>query len=323
LHEWIGEEFSIQSVHIATPDESVIRLMSRDLIKLRKDISRRKNQLHQVLAFTFPEFKTFFKDDVTGIAARSLIKKYPTPNELGKASIEEVATLLRSCRATHHAKRSQELIELAQNSVGLKLVSHHVWRQAWMLDQLEMLETARGDLILQLTMLLKSHPYTPIIESLPIKSPIWTGVLISMIGNIERFHNYGEFRAYAGWYPKVAQSGTSLNSSRLADGGNRQLRLVFGQMAQILIAPMAETPFRNYYKRLTKRGMKPSVAVGHLAGKLATVLYQCLKTMTPYDISQHQQHMGILPEPKETKTIPVEVPSDLIDENDASELPDS
>jgi transposase len=323
LHEWIGEEFSIQSVHIATPDESVIRLMSRDLIKLGKEIGRRKNQLHQVLAFTFPELKTFFKDDVTGITARNLIKIYPTPHDLSKASVEEVAKLLHASKAYRHAKRSKELIELAQNSVGLKLVSHHIWRQAWMLDQLEMLETARKDLILQLTTLLKSHPYTPIIESLPVKSPIWTAILISMIGNIERFHNYGEFRAYAGWYPKVSQSGTSLNSSRLADGGNRQLRLVFGQMAQVLIAPMTDTPFRVYYQRLTKRGMKPSVAVGHLAGKLATVLYQCLKTMTLYDSLQHQQHMGILPKAKETKTIPAEVSSDLIDENDVSELPNS
>ncbi len=323
LHEWIGEEFSIQAVQIATPDESIIRLMSRDLIKLGKEIGRRKNQLHQVLAFTFPELKTFFKDGVTGIAARNLIKRFPTPQELSKASPDEIAKLLRSSRAHQHAKRSQELIDLAQNSVGLKLVSHHVWRQAWMLDQLEVLETARNDLILQLTNLLKSHPYTHIIESLPVKSPIWTAILISMTGNIERFHNYGEFRAYAGWYPKISQSGTTINSSKLANSGNRQLRLVFGQMAQVLIAPMSETPFRVYYQRLIKRGMKPSVAVGHLAGKLSTVLYQCLKTMTPYDSSQHRQHMGLPLAVKDTKEIPVNVSSDLIDENDASDLPDS
>src|SRR3989442_14541526 len=66
LHEWVGEEFSIQTVHLASPDESVIRLMSRDLVKLTKEITRRKSQLHQIFAFTFPELKAFFKDSVTG-----------------------------------------------------------------------------------------------------------------------------------------------------------------------------------------------------------------------------------------------------------------
>ena len=315
LHEWVGEEFSIQPVHIASPDESVIRLMSRDLTKLGKEIGRRKNQLHQILAFTFPELKTFFKSDITGIAARNLIKKFPTPQELRKASINEVADIFHASQAYNHAKRANELITLAQNSVGVQLVSHHVWRQSWLLEQLDVLETARNDLLTHLQQLLISHPYTSIIGSFPVKSPIWTATLISMIGNIDRFHNYGEFRAYAGWYPKVAQSGTSVHSSSLANDGARSIRNVFGQMSQLLITPnFKTTAFYAYYQRLTARGMKPGNALGHMAGKLATVLYQCLKTNTPYDEQKHRKQMG-LPEDTEAGN-PVEVSTELIDKGE-------
>lgn len=311
LHEWVGEEFSIQPVQVASPDESVIRLMTRDLVRLGKDISRRKNQLHQILAYTFPELKTFFTSNVTGIAARNLLKQFPTPQELKKASVSDIAAAFRASHYRHE-ERAQELISLAQNSAGVPLVSHHLWRQAWILGQLDVLEAARSDLLTHLGQLVATHPYTPLIESLPIKSPIWTATFISLIGNIDRFHNYGEFRAYTGWFPQVAQSGTSLHSSRLAYDGARSLRCAFGQMARTLISPTVKaTPFRLYYQGLVNRGMKPSTAIGHLAGKLATVLYHCLKTRTHYDERRHRQQMG-LPETVETSN-PVEVADDLID----------
>jgi transposase len=210
LHEWVGEEFSIQAVHIASPDESLIRLMSRDLLKLKKEINRRKNQLHQVLAFTFPELKTFFKHDITGPSARALIRQYPTPQELSKASVEEIATLFCLSHDRIHEKKAGELLVLAQNSVGVTLLSHHVWRQAWLLEQIDMLEPAWKELLSHVEQLIASHPYTPIIASFPVKSPLWTATLISMIGTIERFRNYGEFRAYCALSARFAAIATKV-----------------------------------------------------------------------------------------------------------------
>lgn len=62
--------------------------------------------------------------------------------------------------------------------------------------------------------------------------------------------------------------------------------------------------------------MKPGTALGHMAGKLATVLYGCLKTMTPYDGKKHLQHMGMKRETETSKTLPVEVTSEVIDKNE-------
>jgi transposase len=294
LHEWVGEEFSIQHVQLAHPDDSVLRVMCYDLLRLNTEISRRKSQLHQILAFTFPELKTFFTNDVTGKAARQLIKQYPTPQELQKASVPEVAKLLHESRAYQHEKRAGELVSLAKETVGVQIVSHHRWRQGWILEQLEVLGKAREALLVQQRHLITAHPYTPIIESLPIKSPIWTASLISVIRHIDRFQNYEKYRAYIGWFPKLKQSGTSVNSSNLSSRGVRLGRRVFGQMALVLIAPSTrETPFRIYYDRLVSRGMPAHAALGHLAAKLANVLYMCLKTMAPYNEVKHRKQMGL------------------------------
>ena len=229
---------------------------------------------------------------------RTLFAYLPTTQELRKASVEEIATLFRLSHDHIHEKKAGELLALAQNSVGVTLLSHHVWRQAWLLEQIDMLEPAWKELLSHVEQLSASHRYTPIIASFPVKSPLWTATLISMIGTIERFRNYGEFRAYAGWYPKVEQSGTSVHNSSLANDGARSLRNVFGQMALMYLTPHYHTTaFYRFYQRLVARGMRKSAALGHVAGKLASVLYHCLKTETAYDEKKHLQDMGF---PKET-----------------------
>ena len=117
--------------------------------------------------------------------------------------------------------------------------------------------------------------------------------LIAVIGDIGRFRNYAEFRAYLGWSPQVERSGSSLDSSKLAKSGVRLSRKVLGQMVMIMLAPgIRTTPFRAYYERLTARGMRPAKAVGHVAGKLSAVLYSMLKTMAPYDEAKHRKELG-------------------------------
>ncbi len=314
LHEMVGEEFSIQPVRLTNPDDAALRVMVRDLVKLQKEITRRFNQLQQVVAVTFPELKTFFTTSTARPAVRALLERFPTPQDLSAASPEEVADVLRAGRAYSHAKRADELLALAQSSAGVKVIGHHLWRQGWIIQQLPVLEQARAELIQQLRQATAGHPYTPVIESLPVKSPIWTAALIAVIGNVERFSNYAEFKAYMGWYPRVAQSGTSLNNSGLAKKAVRLSRNVLGQMTAVLLAPTVRTtPFREFYERLVARGMKPGTARGHMAGKLAVVLYGMLRTMTPYDEQKHRKALG-LPDPQiESVESPVEAPLELVE----------
>lgn len=307
LNETVGEEFSIQPVRVSEPGTSVLLLMSTDYIKINKEITRRRNQLEQILAMTFPELKSFFIDGTSRPTPRALLERYPTPKTLASAPVEEVAELLRKNRAYRHAPRAQELVALAQESAGLPEQIHHQWRQGWIIRQLAFLEEARRELREQIERVVANHPYKAILDSLPIRSPIWASALIGVIGDIHRFTNYADFKAYMGWYPRTSQSGSSLNTSGLAFGGVRLTRLTLGQMALTCLSPSVPiTPFRQYFDRLVARGMKPATARGHLAGKLAVVIYGMLKTMTPYDEDRHRKALG-LPNPAVTdKPIPPE-----------------
>src|SRR6266702_3733145 len=317
LHEMVGEEFSIQPVYLVDGDAAALRVMVRDLEKLTREITRRRNQLQQIAAATFPEFKTFFRDSTAGSAARALLTHFPTPQTLVNAATDDVAEVLHSARAYSHAKRAAELQDLARSSAGAVMLSHHQWRQGWIIRQLDALEAGRAELLEQIRQVLGKHPYARIIESLPVKSPVWTATLIAVIGDIERFQDHRQFKRYLGWTPEIAKSGSSVDKSKLARGGVRIARGALGQMALILLTPhVRNTLFREDYRRMVARHVRPATATGHLAGKLSTVLYGMLRTMAPYDEAKHRREMGLPPlnDVNRPAEAPLEIERDLVDQ---------
>ncbi len=314
LHELVGEEFSIQPVLLMNPDAAALRGMVHDLAKLQKEITRRRNQLQQMAALTFPELKTFFKGSTAAPAARALLEYFATPQELATASTEHVAEVLRSAHAYSHATRAAELQALARATAGVPTLTHHQWRQAWLIKQLSVVERARQELVEEVALATATHPYTRVIESLPVKSPIWTATLIGAIGDVDRFSNVNQFKAYLGWSPQLTRSGSSVDHSELAQTGVRPARNVLGQMTVIMLSPTIRgTPFREVYQRLTGRGMRPASALGHVAGKLSVVLYGMLKNMTPYDQDKHRRQLGLVQSADQPGSPPVDVSLELVD----------
>lgn len=56
---------------------------------------------------------------------------------------------------------------------------------------------------------------------------------------------------------------------------------------------ISENSFRVYYKRLVERGMAKRKAIGHVCGKIAHVLYSCLKNNETYDPFKHARKVGV------------------------------
>jgi hypothetical protein len=71
--------------------------------------------------------------------------------------------------------------------------------------------------------------------------------------------------------------------------------------------------FREVYRRLLARGMRPAAALGHVAGKLSVVLYGMLKAGTPYDEAKHRRALRLAPANQDTGS-PIEAPLDFADD---------
>ena len=71
---------------------------------------------------------------------------------------------------------------------------------------------------------------------------------------------------------------------------------------------------------MVARHVRPATAMGHLAGKLSTVLYGMLRTMAAYDEAKHRREMSLPPSHQDCVAVaPIEIEMDLVDD---AELPD-
>jgi len=274
-----------------------LRLLVRSRVRLIDQRTRLRLQLTNVEDALFPELKEFFKSSITRPAARHLLEAFPTPTAMAAAAADDIyRVLVVEGRARIHATRIDELRCLAVNSAGLVEVEPILHAQAWLLRQLNTVDEQIGDVERSIVFTLDSWPaeLRAVLNSFPCMSEMRQAALLAAIGDVNTFRNDGQLRKLLGWYPEARESGTTVSTHRLGYSGNRLGRREVWFWAMQLISPRhPATPFAAYYQRLRARGVPGHAAVGHLAGKLISVLFFCLRSGRLYDPVHHQRALGL------------------------------
>ena len=161
LHEAVGEEFKLRPLRLAEPEEANLLALCRDSWKPNQMVVRERNQFTQLMAVIFPELKTFFTKSVSSLAPVSLVAAYPTPADLVAASAEEVRAVLWRVGAYHHARRLDELQELARHTSGPLPEPGRAWRLNWLTSLLLNHLKAQTELNEQVEALVTRHPTMP------------------------------------------------------------------------------------------------------------------------------------------------------------------
>jgi transposase len=260
-----------------------LRLLVRNRVRLIEQRTRHRLQLTAIEDVLFPELKDYFRSSISSSAVRHLLEAFPTPQAIVAATPDAIyEVLVRQGRARIHAARIGELQRLASESAGLVVgIEPILHAQGWILRQLHAVDDQIEDVERSTANALEAWPaeQRAVLESFPCMSLMRQAVLFSAIGDVVGFRNDGQLRKLLGWYPEARESGTSLSKHQLGNSGNRLGRREVWFWAMQLIAPRQQaTPFALYYRRLRKRGMPGHAAVGHLAGKLISVLFFCLRS---------------------------------------------
>lgn len=285
----------------ASLTQSIFRTLTRDRWLLNTQLTRRKNQLQQLLVVTHPDLKVAFKK-LSSPSVMRFVLKYPTGQDLKLATQEEMRQTLIELGARRIAKKaSMALSEVAAKSIGID-VPHLVGRQNWVIEEALRIEESIKGIDSQIQELIhgnptkgiEAHPYTELLYSLPFMSDNWACSLIGAIGDVERFSTYKEFKKYLGVSAENKQSGTSVKGTRMTYSGVRDARRVLFQMALVILATKSQpSVFSTYYNRLIERKMNGKTAIGHMCGKLAKIIYMMLKTGQKYDPIKHAKNSGI------------------------------
>jgi transposase len=285
-------------LHRIPHSTDAIRMLVRNRAKLVEQRTRYRLQLTAIEDVLFPELKDFFKTTITGPAARHLLEAYATPDQVAAAEPADLYdVVVKRGHAGRLASCLMDLQLVAADSAGLVHdIDPILQAQDWLLYQMRLLDGQIDSVEDAIANALQAWPakQRAILDSLPGMSTMRQAILLSTIGDLSTFREDRQLRKLLGWYPEARESGSSLSKHRLGHSGNRMARREIWLWALQLLAPQhPPTPFRAYYQRLRDCGMPGHVAIGHLAGKLISVLFFCLQSGQLYDPGRHARDLGL------------------------------
>lgn len=196
---------------------------------------------------------------------------------------------------------------LAAQSIGIKdpaRVNALVFEQQQLIAELRLLGEHLEQLEQHIVQVVEQSREGKILTSIPGIGSQAAASLIATIGTIANFERPAQLKSYFGWVPKIAQSGSSLDWSRLTPRGVRSMR----QTMYLIVwrAIQWDADWKEVYDRLvarkchvderTRRVVGREKVIGRLAGQMTAVIFVLLKK--DQEILAHLAPGATPPEPQ-------------------------
>lgn len=261
----------------------VLRQIAGRLQAVVRQRTRLINQLHHLLALTFPELALLTKDLAAGWVLE-LVHRYPTAACLALASADDLRAI-----AYLPEKHLEPLLDRARTSIASlrgpaidELVRDQV-------RQLRDSGARQKRLEILLADTYRGLPHDNHLASIPGIGDVTAAVLTAFILDIERFATPGKLVAYFGVMPIEVASGVDRDGKArgpkrfvMNRRGNDLVRRYLWMAA--LSAIRFNPAVRALYARVVaKHPSHKAVAVGHAMRKLLHLAYAAWKTGRPFD----------------------------------------
>lgn len=221
-------------------------------------------------------------------SALAIREQFPTPQALATTSI----TALQAARGYSRNLSDDKLVELqrlASQSIGTKDVGRLrglVIEQTQIIRELKVLQEHLDQLDVEITKAVEHSREGQILTSIPPIGPIQAATIIASIGHIDNFESAARLKSYFGWAPAIAQSGSTLDSSKLTRAGTRTVKqmlfLIVGNAIQKKDCEWARiyerlVPIKCRWDERTRSYKGKLVVMGRLAGQITEMIYALLK----------------------------------------------
>ena len=252
---------------------SELKSLSRRRFLLVKKRSGAKNVAKSLIIKLFPEYLKLFTDTF-GVTSMALLSKYPSAKDLSSCRRASLAKLLASSsRGRFGIDKAEAIIDLAKNSIG-KYSRADAIALSMALEEITFYSGQIERLEHEIRLVFQEHP-SPVL-SIPGIGEVIGAMIVSEIGNIERFSNPNKLLAYAGLEPSIYQSGKFTPSSgSMVKRGSSFLRWALMMAARLV--PRFSLTFGAYLHKKTSEGKHFNVATSHVAKKLVRVIFSLLK----------------------------------------------
>jgi hypothetical protein len=272
------------SLHITATiaDLNSSATLLRSLILQRKQYVKLSTQtisrLHQYLLAVFPEGESkYFKQLL------KIVPYYQTPEDmLNRNRLEDINGITDEERIS--------ILRLADNTVGIPGDQYR-----WIIkDNCIQRAEAQHKVTSFYSMIKKEvnkHPYGEILCSFPYIGEIIAATLIGIIKDIDYWSNKKKLKKALGVYGRQYISGYDTNIRRSGKGGYREGKsALFQACLGCLHRDLKPNDFRDYYERQLNHGKMPRKAMASTCGKMAEIIFHCLKSGEKYNYMGKYKH---------------------------------
>jgi len=234
----------------------------------------------------FPQILVWFSTPDTVVVSR-LLQRWPTLDELQRASSRDVGSFLRENRIEESRIATlQELIGQAIAAIKDKaVVESSVLIVARIVRQLEALRQAIAEHDKRIAELAESHPDYGIFSSLPGAGSAMTPRLIAAFGTQrDRYPTASAIQCYAGIAPVTESSGKQ-KWVHWRWACPKFLRQTFHEWAWM--STRKSKWARIFYDQQRERNKSHHAAVRALSFKWLRILFRCWKDRVPYDETRY------------------------------------
>ena len=249
----------------------------RSLCRHRDDVLKYRTKLKvRLVSFVdqlFPELNLVF-NSIHLKSCYALLSKFPSPKDIASTRIDAIANLLSTASKGHFSfDKAQKLKELAKSSIGVNNSSLSI-QIKHSLKQIELLDSQIKEIDLKIKEIMDE--LNSVILTIPGISYTLGAIILSEIGNIDKFASPTKLLAFEGLDPSVKQSG-NFNATiiKMSKRGSKLLRYAMLRASGIIIWN-SET-YNAYYNRKLSQGKSHNNAVCHVAHKLTRVIFHLLK----------------------------------------------
>lgn len=261
-----------------------LRVMNNNRLRVTKELNAIRNRVTRWLTIYFPEYKKVFAD-WSCESSLILLQNAPLPSDILRLDAEDINQLWRAKKLRAVGmKRAKAVVEMAQNSVGLRQGENGAKCELRML--LEDYSRKSGHLSEILTTLETLIIQIPHMEKLlAIKGVgMLTAVsFIAEIGDLRRFRSPKQIQKLAGYAIYENSSGKHKGKTGISKRGRKRLRQALFQVIMPMIRSNREfRDLHRYYTTREKNALKGKQSVVALACKLIRVFWVILTKGVSY-----------------------------------------
>lgn len=264
------------------PNEKLIELkqLCRHRHFLVSNISDLKRKSIAVLDRVFPEYQKIFSDTF-GTTSLELLSNCPTPEDIVNIDTQKLCEILtKVSRGRIDYDKVSNIQNIAKNSFGIKFaLNGFTFELKQLIAQIQFLESQLKDLENEIDSIYET--FNCYLTTIPGISNTLAAIIISEIGDINKFSSPAKLVAFAGIDPSVNQSGEFTGTENLmSKRGSPFLRRALFLAA--FIAENNDETLKNFYQKKIKEGKHHYVATGAVARKLTFIIYSVLKEQRPF-----------------------------------------